>query len=631
MVVVGVAAVAFLLALNGGFYHLADRDALAVLVWWALGLMVVLGLWPVARVPPVAAVAAAALAAFAAFAALSALWAPAAETALTEANRVLLYLGIFILVVLAARPRDASRAIDGLALGIAAVGVLALASRLFPGLTGTQEVARLLPDSADRLSYPVDYWNGLGILVALGVPLLLRTATSIEAGRARGLALAALPVISTVVYLTSSRGAALAAAVAVLAYLALTDRRLLTMWAAAVGAGGSVLAVLVVYHRRALVNGPLSSDLAHSQGRSAALLIALICAGTAAVYLLGALRAPVRPRLAAPLRIAAAAAVVLGIVAAMIALDPAKRLDRFKVPPDEYYRTDTTKPGRYIESHLFSSGGSGRWQFWGSAEKEFSRHPVGGGGAGSFESWWAANGSITFYVRDAHSLWLETLGELGLVGLMLLVGFWAAVLVAGALVLRRAPPGGRNGPAALIAVVLAFCAGAALDWMWEMTVVAAIAVIAAGLLAALAARDVERPLGRPRVKAPIRLAAGAASLVLIAVIALPLLADLRMRASASASARGDTAAAIDAARDARRVAPWTSAPPTQLALLAERGRDLPAAREWIDRALKANDSDWRIWVTAARIETEMGDARAAEQSLARARKLNPRSPLFAAR
>ena len=94
MVVVGVAAVTFLLALNGGFYHLADRDALAVLVWWALGLIVVLGLWPVARAPPGAAVAAAALAAFASCPALSALWAPAAETALTEANRVLLYWGL---------------------------------------------------------------------------------------------------------------------------------------------------------------------------------------------------------------------------------------------------------------------------------------------------------------------------------------------------------------------------------------------------------------------------------------------------------------------------------------------------------------------------------------------------------
>ena len=49
-------------------------------------------------------------------------------------------------------------------------------------------------------------------------------------------------------------------------------------------------------------------------------------------------------------------------------------------------------------------------------------------------------------------------------------------------------------PAALIAVVLALRrAGAAIDWMWELTVVGVIAMLAAGLLAGLAPpRYVER-------------------------------------------------------------------------------------------------------------------------------------------
>ena len=34
-------------------------------------------------------------------------------------------------------------------------------------------------------------------------------------------------------------------------------------------------------------------------------------------------------------------------------------------------------------------------------------------GAGSYESWWAQHGSISYFIRDAHSVWLETLGELG--------------------------------------------------------------------------------------------------------------------------------------------------------------------------------------------------------------------------
>ena len=109
-----------------------------------------------------------------------------------------------------------------------AVGILALASRLFPDLTGPREVSRLLPGTEARLSYPVYYLNGLGMLMALGVPLALRTATSIEAGRWRAAALAPVPALVGVVYLTSSRGAAAVGAVGVLAFVALTDRRLLT-------------------------------------------------------------------------------------------------------------------------------------------------------------------------------------------------------------------------------------------------------------------------------------------------------------------------------------------------------------------------------------------------------------------
>src|SRR5204862_5020697 len=144
-------------------------------------------------------------------------------------------------------------------------------------------------------------------------------------------------------------------------------------------------------------------------------------------------------------------AVLAGGVVGLIALDPSERLDQFKVAPseDSFYKST---PRRYVESHLLSGGGAGRWQFWGGAVDEFQSEPLRGGGAGSYESWWAQHGSITYFIRDAHSLWLETMGELGLIGLALLVGFFAAVLFAGALALRRAPPGQRGAIAGLYAV-----------------------------------------------------------------------------------------------------------------------------------------------------------------------------------
>ena len=222
-VVLGLGAGVFLIARDGGFYGLAERDALAVGVWWAVALMAALGLWPAARMPLGALVAGGLLAAFAGFTALSALWAPAAETALTEADRVLLYLGVFLLAVLAARRGDAAaRRRRPRRSASSPSGSWRWPAGCSPDLVGQTVAGRLLPDAAVRLSYPVDYWNGLGILIALGLPLLLRSATAIESGLWRGAAIAGVPVLSSVVFLTSSRGAAAAAPSGSLVLLALT-------------------------------------------------------------------------------------------------------------------------------------------------------------------------------------------------------------------------------------------------------------------------------------------------------------------------------------------------------------------------------------------------------------------------
>ena len=636
---IAVTAATFLLAFKGGFYQPQDREALTVVVWWAIALGAILGFWPRAPVPRSALVAGGLLAAFALWTGLSALWAPAPETALAELGRVLLYLGIFLLALLATRPGDGGRIADGLGLGIAAVAALALASRLFPDLVGTTELDRLLPGATDRLTYPVDYWNGLGILLGLGFALLLRTAAT-EGARWRRLAIAPVPMLSCAIYLTSSRGGVLVAATGMVVLVALTDRRVLTAVAAGLGLGASVLAIAVLRARDAVVSGPFESDLASSQGRSAALLIVLISLLTGVLMLFVAALAPVRPRMAPALRGAGVAAAVVAGLVALALLHPGQRFEEFRAPPAS---GDVS-----IESHLFSAGGSGRWQFWDGALDQFAAHPLAGGGAGSYESWWAVNGSIPYFLRDAHSVWLETAGELGLLGIALLVAFVASALVGGALALRRGPPEERATPAALMAVVIAFCAGAAVDWMWEMTVVAAIAVLCAGLLAGPAVRrraaeptldpadasEGARTAGatapRPRrlAFAP-RVVLVEVALTAVALVALPLLSERGLDQSRADAERGYLAAATESALDARALAPWTSGPPQQLALVRESAGDLAGASVWVDRAIEENDADWRLWLLAARIQTASGQAERARESLRRAKALNPKSEIFA--
>ena len=84
------------------------------------------------------------------------------------------------------------------------------------------------------------------------------------------------------------------------------------------------------------------------------------------------------------------------------------------------------------------------------------------------------------------------------------------------------------------------------------------------------------------------------ALAAILFVAVPMLAQNRLEESQAAAARGDAAAAIEAADDARAVQPWASTPYLQLALLEEQQGNLGEANRHIDDALERDRSDWSI-------------------------------------
>ena len=224
--------------------------------------------------PGTALVSGSLLGAFAIWTGLSALWAASPEKAFNEFDRVFLFLAVFALAVVAAPRGSARRWLAGLALGLTAVGVIALVSRLFPHSFGdTAQLAQVFPTASKRLSFPVDYWNGLATLVAFAIPCLLYFAAESRAV-VRGLAVAPLPALTATLYLTSSRGGWVAAAIAIVVLMALTSRRWATAGALLIGGAASAGSVVVLLSRDELVDSPLTSSVAESQGRSAALLIA---------------------------------------------------------------------------------------------------------------------------------------------------------------------------------------------------------------------------------------------------------------------------------------------------------------------------------------------------------------------
>jgi O-antigen ligase len=123
-------------------------------------------------------------------------------------------------------------------------------------------------------------------------------------------------------------------------------------------------------------------------------------------------------------------------------------------------------PAGSLVDEAAARGGDRAW-YWHVAWQEAAEHPVVGRGAGTFERAWLEQQPVSVSVRDAHSLYLETLAELGLVGLVLLGLALAPPLLAAF----------RGASAAAAGGYVAFLVHAGLDWDWELP-----AVTLAGLL-----------------------------------------------------------------------------------------------------------------------------------------------------
>ena len=123
-------------------------------------------------------------------------------------------------------------------------------------------------------------------------------------------------------------------------------------------------------------------------------------------------------------------------------------------------------------------------------------HPLGGTGAGTFEFVWNRDPHRAYYVRDAHSLYLESLGELGLPGALLVLAALGCLLAAAVRTALREPDAA-GAAAGAAAALLVYCVCAGVDWMWESTAVTAMALALGGLAAAAGARPA-RPLGAAR-------------------------------------------------------------------------------------------------------------------------------------
>jgi hypothetical protein len=110
-------------------------------------------------------------------------------------------------------------------------------------------------------------------------------------------------------------------------------------------------------------------------------------------------------------------------------------------------------------------GNNGRIPQWRVAIDAFDEKPLLGKGAGTYAVQWLQHRPYDFTVLNAHSLYAEVMGELGIVGLLLIVVLMLAFLVGAA---RRMRGRDRQVYGAFLAMAAVWMVRAGVDWDWQM-------------------------------------------------------------------------------------------------------------------------------------------------------------------
>jgi O-antigen ligase len=566
------------LAFNAGGYF-PDTQGLV-----AVGLLIAIAFWiafaeePFAGVTPLLAVAAAALAAFAVWALMSGGWSNSNARALLEFDRALLYLAALVLFGLAVREeRQVQWFLWSVGGAITFVCVVGLITRVLPEVW---PIERNIAN--ERLAYPITYWNALGLLGSLGIIFGLHTTTRAQGATVpRVLGAAAIPLLATTVYFTFSRGAILAGAIGIVAYLALARPRGIASGLMAT-VPASAIALVAAYDADLLATARPTTKAAIEQGQDLLPILIACALGAAAIRAVLILldrrvarMRPIRPP-------ALVAGTVVGLVVAAIvalAVGAPGYVDR------QYERFKGEAPietGGDLRQRLTQAGPNGRLDYWELALDEFGREEAQGRGAGTFQLAWERERPYLGEVTDAHGLYQELMGELGLVGLLLLATALGVILFGFARRMR-----GPSQPlyAALLAAGIVWAIRAALDWDWEMPVVTIWLFAAGGMALTSPAGERSGLALRPP---PIVRVAVAVPVILLAALPFSIMSSQAwLERSHEAFARADCEEATSDARSSIRAISSRPEPYEVLGYCAVRagnpGRGAREMREAIDR------------------------------------------------
>ena len=540
----------------------------------------------------------------AAWIALSLLWTQSVPRTVLENERMVVYLAAGIAGVLLLRRRSVATLVLGVWLALTVLATYGLAGRLFPDRIGSYD-----PIALYRLTYPVGYWNAFGILAGIGTLLALGLAAR-SGPIVRCLAAASTVALMLTLYFTYSRGAWLAFFAGLAISVAVDRKRLQLITVGFALAPWPIVAIWVASTSPALTHQGSGLGAAVADGHGLAVIALLLTVGAAITILVfdwleAAVKVP------HGLRRVYAGVLLFVLASVLIATS-----GRYGLPPTlakKAYHTfkdaDAVGTSGNLNSRLFTLAGNGRQDQIHTASQLIASHPILGTGPGTYDEYWFQHRRSYDIVHDAHNLYLETLGEMGPVGLLMLVLVVGAPLAA----LRRA----RSAPlaGALCGGYVAYLVHAAVDWDWEMPTVTLTALFLGIALLAAARREGEpRPLRRG-----LRWPALAGTAALFGFALLGLLGNSAVSASSKARSSGNYAEAKADARHAMHFAPWSFEPWRKLGEAQYLSGDVAASRASFRKAVAKDPKDWTLWYELA-YATKGAESK---RAYAEASRLNP--------
>ena len=549
----------------------------------------------------------------------SARWSHSTGRALVAFDRVWFYLLVLVLFgTVRANMQDLRWLLRGLVVGASTVCLAGLISRVLP------EVWHTAPNVAnERLSYPVTYWNALGLLAALAIVLAFHlTCTLAERRVVRMLAAAVLPLLAATLFFTFSRGAIAGGVIGLVLYvLVARPRGLLSGVLASVPTTTAL--VVIAYRANLLDTVEPTTPAAVSQGHGVA-LAAVICSLVAgALRLFFAARldprlrsSTVMPRMSSSTRIAMIGGALVAALVVILAFGVPGRVAHGW----ERFMSGAAPSGSNsdLRQRLTDASNDGRTDLWRVALNGFAAAPAHGRGAGMYQVLWDQNRPHYAYTVNAHSLYFETMAELGIPGLVLLLVAVGVVLVGIATQVRGSR---RSLYGALLAAGVVWALHAGVDWDWQMPVVTLGFFAAAGL--ALGPRKGSGPGWIPSHGSRLFL-----GLCLLLTLVLPVLMIGSQTRLASAENALYESNCPKAGADALSSIGWLDVRPEPYEVVGfcDLKRGLPRTGvSAMQQAVRLDPSSWEAYYALAIAEASAGiDPRS---SAKKALRMNPREPL----